>query len=89
MTALSGDERYQETIKDKGGKPKTMCEMIERLQAGLKEENAKLKKENADKDAKIISMVKAAMKNFNITATMAMDFLNIPEADRAWLMLRL
>lgn len=96
LTALSGDERYQETIKDKGGKPKTMCEMIERLQAGLKEENAKLKKENADKDAKlaaqdakIVAMIKSAMKRLNISVKEAMDFLNIPEADRAALMLRL
>ena len=56
LTALSGDQSYQETINSKGGKPKTMCEMIERLQAGLKAENARLNDENVKLNDEIVEL---------------------------------
>lgn len=53
LTALSGDEKYTEVLRIEGGKPKTMCEVLDRMFKKKDIEIAELKKENADKDAKL------------------------------------
>ena len=53
LTALSGDEKYIEVLKTEGGKPKNMCEVLDRMFKKKDAEIAELKKEQADKDAKL------------------------------------
>ena len=67
LTALSGDEKYIEVLKDEGGKPKNMCEVLDRMFkkkdaeiAELKQEKAATDKENAELKQEI-AFLKAAL----------------------------
>ena len=37
FTALTGDDRYSEMLREEGGKPKNMCEVLDRVEAKGKE----------------------------------------------------
>ena len=48
LTALSGDQSYQETINSEGGKPKTMCEVLDRMFKKKDDKIAELSSEIAE-----------------------------------------
>ena len=91
LTALSGDEKYTEVLKAEGGKPKNMCEVLDRMfkkkdaeiaelkqeKAATDKENAELKQEKAatDKENAELKQKKAATDKENAKLKQEIAFL--------------
>ena len=73
MAALTGDERFIEILVGEGGKPKDMCEVLDRAEArgGAR---------GVDKSR--LESIRNVMEGLKYTAQQAMDLLKIPENEQ-------
>ena len=72
LSVFTGDSRFSDFITQEGGRPVTMCEVLDRAENKGRiegEENARLED------------IKNIMKNLHVTAQQAMDVLEIPKED--------
>lgn len=80
MSVLTQDHRFEEVLEGEGGKPKDMCEVLDRVEARGKQEGV---------DETRIESIKNLMKNLKLTVKQAMDALGIPDADQPKYLARL
>ena len=73
MAALTGDERFIEIIVGEGGKPKDMCEVLDRAEA---------RGEAIGVDKSRLESIRNVMEGLKYTAQQAMDLLKIPENEQ-------
>ena len=73
MAALTGDERFIEIIVGEGGKPKDMCEVLDRAEA---------RGEARGVDKSRLESIRNVMEGLKYTAQQAMDLLKIPENEQ-------
>ena len=72
LSVFTGDSRFSDFITQEGGRPVTMCEVLDRAENKGRiegEENARLED------------IRNIMKNLHVTAQQAMDVLEIPKED--------
>ena len=69
MAALTGDERFIEILVGEGGKPKDMCEVLDRAEERGVEKNR-------------LENIKNVMEGLKYTAQQAMDLLKIPKNEQ-------
>ena len=72
LSVFTGDSRFSDFITQEGGRPVTMCEVLDRAENKGRiegEENARLE------------AIRNIMKNLHVTAQQAMDVLEIPKED--------
>ena len=72
LSVFTGDSRFSDFITQEGGRPATMCEVLDRAENKGRiegEENARLE------------AIRNIMKNLHVTAQQAMDVLEIPKED--------
>ena len=85
MSVLTQDVRFAETLQGEGGKPKDMCELLDRVEArGIKkgiEQGIVQGIEQGIDETRLVS-IKNIMRNLNLTAMQAMDALGIPSSER-------
>ena len=73
MAALTGDERFIEILVGEGGKPKDMCEVLDRAEA---------RGEARGVDMSRLESITNVMEGLKYTAQQAMDLLKIPENEQ-------
>ena len=73
MAALTGDERFIEILVGEGGKPKDMCEVLDRAEA---------RGEARGVDKSRLESITNVMEGLKYTAQQAMDLLKIPENEQ-------
>ena len=73
MAALTGDERFIEILVGEGGKPKDMCEVLDRAEA---------RGEARGVDKSRLESIRNVMEGLKYTAQQAMDLLKIPENEQ-------
>lgn len=81
MSALTQDERFSDVLKEEGGKPKNMCEVLDRVeekgrQRGIQEG----RQEGIDQNR--IENIRSIMAGLKCTSKQAMDLLKIPADDQ-------
>jgi flagellar biosynthesis/type III secretory pathway protein FliH len=76
LSAFTGDSRFSDFITQEGGRPVTMCEVLDRAENKGREDGIKKGEENARLEA-----IRNIMKNLHVTAQQAMDVLEIPKED--------
>ena len=62
LTALTGDDSYSEMLREEGGKPKNMCEVLDRVEAKGKE----IGKEIGIREGRLSTLTEL-VRNHNIT----------------------
>ena len=68
LSVFTGDSRFSDFITQEGGRPATMCEVLDRA-------------ENKGKEDARLEDIRNIMKNLHVTAQQAMDVLEIPKED--------
>lgn len=90
LAVLTQDDRFEDIInqKQEKGEVKTMCEVLDRVEArGKAEGRAEGKAEG--KESAILQAIKSLMKTMKLAADQAMESLEIPVADRGKYLSRL
>ena len=85
MSVMTQDARFVETLQGEGGKPRNMCEVLDRVEEkGIEKGIEKGMEKGIEKgaDNARIDSIKKLMKNLKITAAQAMDILEIPLPER-------
>ena len=72
LSVFTGDSRFSDFITQEGGRPATMCEVLDRAENKGKEKG----KENAR-----LEDIRTIMESLQITAREAMALLKLPEED--------
>ena len=81
LSVLTQDYRFKEILKREGGKPETMCEVLDRVEArGIEKGIEKGIEQGIEKSR--IESIRNVMQNLHLTAKEAMDVLGIPASDR-------
>ena len=73
MAAITHDDRFVEVLDGEGGKPKDMCEVLDRVEE-------KGRKDGVDRTR--LESIKNVMESFKVTAQQAMDALKIPISEQ-------
>ena len=86
FTAMTGDPRFEETANEvrKEGGPRTMCEVLDRIEARGEARGKALGWESA-----LLVSIKNLMRSTKWTADQAMEALGIPAAERKGLKAKL
>ena len=74
LKAITHDDRFIEVLNGEGGKPKDMCEVLDRVEARGEEKGF---------DKAILESIRNIMKTLKLGPKEAMDALLIPTADRS------
>ncbi len=74
LKAITQDDRFIEVLDGEGGKPKDMCEVLDRVEARGEEKGF---------DKAILESIRNIMKTLKLKPQEAMDALLIPAGDRA------
>lgn len=78
MAAITHDDRFVEVLDGEGGKPKDMCEVLDRVE---KRGEEKGRRDGVDQTR--LESIKNVMESFKVTAKQAMDALKIPLSEQA------
>ncbi len=86
MAAITHDGRFTEALNGEGGKPKNMCEVLDRVEAkgkqeGIKEGRIEGRIEGIDETR--LENIKTVMKKLHYSVQQAMEFLDIPLPDQS------
>ena len=73
LSAITHDDLFTEVLEWEGGKPKDMCEVLDRVMEKGRQEGV---------DATRLENIKNIMEGLKYTAQQAMDLLKIPKADQ-------
>ena len=73
MAAITHDERFVEVLDGEGGKPKDMCEVLDRVEE-------KGRRDGVDQTR--LESIKNVMEGLKYTAQQAMDLLKIPLSEQ-------
>ena len=82
LAALTHDDRFVEVLDEEGGKPRNMCEVLDRVEA-KGEARGEARGEAKGIDKARLESIKNVMEGLKYTAQQAMDLLKIPSAERA------
>lgn len=77
MAAITHDDRFVEVLDGEGGKPKDMCEVLDRVE---KRGEEKGRKDGIDQTR--LESIKNVMEGLKYTAQQAMDLLKIPLSEQ-------
>ena len=82
MAAITHDSRFTEALNGEGGKPKDMCEVLDRVEAKGKQEGIKEGRiEGIDENR--LENIKTVMRKLHYSVQQAMEFLDIPLPDQS------
>jgi hypothetical protein len=76
LSVFTGDSRFSDFITQEGGRPATMCEVLDRAENKGREDGIKKGEENAR-----LEDIRNIMESLQITAREAMALLKLPEED--------
>lgn len=82
MKAITHDDRFTEVLNGEGGKPKDMCEVLDRVEA-RGEARGEVRGEEKGFDKAILESIRNIMKTLKLGPKEAMDALLIPITDQA------
>lgn len=85
MSVLTQDSRFEEALEGEGGKPKDMCEVLDRVEAkGIEIGEARGRQEGRQEgvDETRLESIKNIMEGLKYTAQQAMELLKIPVSDQ-------
>ena len=81
MSVLTEDRRFEEALEGKGGKPKDMCEVLDRVEARGEARGVKKGRQEGVDETRLES-IKNIMETLKLTAQQAMEALRIPDGER-------